>query len=221
MERHAFNSSVVMSPGLMSDTTTSSDAGAPLPVSLATYTGPVGKSSMRSGGRLQDYTGEYENLSTSSLTQQRKSMASTQHKKNNVNDAGQWDLDHLRASSTSSSVLSDDHEHTSLSITSDGSLLGNATFERDDWEANAIIGQKCIEGRMYYLVAWKPTFEPEENLSNMRALIDEWNQNVESAKRSTIRGLRSNGNRNTFRNDKIETRPNRGRGRPRRVRRDS
>ncbi|KAH8752225.1 hypothetical protein F5883DRAFT_691637 [Diaporthe sp. PMI_573] len=39
-------------------------------------------------------------------------------------------------------------------------------------------------GRKYYMVAWNPTLEPEEDLGNMRDLIEEWRRNMASAKRS-------------------------------------
>jgi hypothetical protein len=43
----------------------------------------------------------------------------------------------------------------------------------DEWDANEIIGENLIDGKNYYMVAWRPTLEPEENLGNMRDLIDE------------------------------------------------
>ncbi|KAK7212025.1 hypothetical protein V2G26_019203 [Clonostachys chloroleuca] len=49
-------------------------------------------------------------------------------------------------------------------------------MSEDEWQADGIIGEKMIDGRLYYRVDWRPTLEPEENCVNMRELIDEWNK---------------------------------------------
>jgi hypothetical protein len=79
----------------------------------------------------------------------------------------------------------------------------------DQWEANAIIGEKIIDGRKYYMVAWNPTLEPEEDLANIQDLIEEWRRNMASAKRSAAISKRENdGNRDRGRSDQIEIQPN-------------
>ncbi|KAK7229646.1 hypothetical protein V2G26_001816 [Clonostachys chloroleuca] len=47
-------------------------------------------------------------------------------------------------------------------------------MSEDEWEAVEIIGEKMINGKLYYRVDWKPTLEPEESCVNMRELIEEW-----------------------------------------------
>ncbi|KAK7214122.1 hypothetical protein V2G26_021300 [Clonostachys chloroleuca] len=44
----------------------------------------------------------------------------------------------------------------------------------EEWEAVEIIGEKMINGKLYYRLDWKPTLEPEESCVNMRELIEEW-----------------------------------------------
>ena len=47
-----------------------------------------------------------------------------------------------------------------------------------EWEATKIIGEEVDNGKKYYMVVWKPTLEPEENLGHMRELIADWNAKV-------------------------------------------
>jgi len=44
-----------------------------------------------------------------------------------------------------------------------------------EWEGEDIVGEEIIPGERYYMVVvWKPTLEPEANLTNMGELIAQW-----------------------------------------------
>lgn len=43
-----------------------------------------------------------------------------------------------------------------------------------DWEAFKIIGEEVVDGKTHYMVAWKPTLEPERNLTHMQDLLQAW-----------------------------------------------
>lgn len=47
-------------------------------------------------------------------------------------------------------------------------------MSESEWEAFEIIGERMINGKRYYRVDWKLTYEPEENCVSMRELIEEW-----------------------------------------------
>ncbi|KAK7219022.1 hypothetical protein V2G26_007025 [Clonostachys chloroleuca] len=44
----------------------------------------------------------------------------------------------------------------------------------DEWGAVEIIGEELINGKLYYIVEWKPTAVPEEDRGNMSELVEEW-----------------------------------------------
>jgi len=153
---------------------------------------------------------EDEGSSDPCVSNQNTRIASLRHARSTFTQARhEWDLESSSASSASTHVRSDHSGHSSLSNTYRGSRGTHVASQPGEWEASAIIGEKVIDGRKYYLVAWNPTLEPEENLGNMRDLIDEWRRNMVSAGRSpAISKRENNGNRN-------KGRPKRGRGRPR------
>lgn len=45
-----------------------------------------------------------------------------------------------------------------------------------EWEAFKIIGEELVDGEVHYMVAWKPTLEPERNLTHLQGLLKEWKQ---------------------------------------------
>lgn len=71
-----------------------------------------------------------------------------------------------------------DEDESSASVTStsdtDSKPLG-------EWEAFKIIGEETIHDVKHYMVAWKPTLEPENNLGHLAALISEWKKSTSAA----------------------------------------
>ena len=47
-----------------------------------------------------------------------------------------------------------------------------------EWEAAEIIGEEVQDGVQHYVVVWKPTLEPEDNLGHLKELIEEWKAKV-------------------------------------------
>ena len=65
-----------------------------------------------------------------------------------------------------------------------GSSEGN-DISPGEWEAEDIIGEEVINGRIYYMFAWKPSLEPKSHARNAEELIKKW-----EAKKATIQAQR-------------------------------
>lgn len=44
----------------------------------------------------------------------------------------------------------------------------------DEWEVRCIVGEEEIDGKLHYMVEWKPTLVSEDDAHNITQLIKEW-----------------------------------------------
>ena len=46
----------------------------------------------------------------------------------------------------------------------------------EEWEVQRIIGEEQINGKLHYMVEWKPSLVSEDDAHNIGQLIEEWKQ---------------------------------------------
>jgi len=49
----------------------------------------------------------------------------------------------------------------------------DGTLSYDKWEVRDIAGRKLVGGKVFYLVDWAPTWEPESEVGGTKELVDE------------------------------------------------
>jgi len=53
-----------------------------------------------------------------------------------------------------------------------------------DWEVRDILGKKVVDGRVHYLVDWRPTLVLEDVLGNAKELVDEFEARLRTQRES-------------------------------------
>ncbi len=48
------------------------------------------------------------------------------------------------------------------------------------WQAERIIGQKTIQGKLFYMVEWMPSLAPKERIQNADELLKEWKGKIKA-----------------------------------------
>lgn len=60
----------------------------------------------------------------------------------------------------------------------------------DEWPVERIIGEEHIDGKVHYLVEWKPTLVSEDDALNMPDLIEQWERRKTLIKAKSRRGAK-------------------------------
>ncbi|CAN8096741.1 unnamed protein product [Discula destructiva] len=106
-----------------------------------------------------------------------------------------------------------DGEGSTASANSDADeSLVPAETPSGEWEAFKIIGEELINDETHYMVAWKPTLEPESNLGHLATLIAEWKTRARSSRPAQHRSGKIRKIRINLRAPQPQVK--RGRGRP-------
>ncbi|KAK1658563.1 hypothetical protein BDP55DRAFT_682596, partial [Colletotrichum godetiae] len=73
--------------------------------------------------------------------------------------------------------------HTSLRLAAQRKMRSTTvdhnsgyTARTDEWQVKRIQGHSDFDGAIYYHVAWKPTWEPEDRPQHMLPVLVDWNE---------------------------------------------
>jgi hypothetical protein len=53
-----------------------------------------------------------------------------------------------------------------------------------DWDVRDILGKKVVDGKVHYLVDWRPTLVLEDELGNVKELVDEFEARIRTQRKS-------------------------------------